>query len=161
MGENSTPLASAFFRMVLFGGIMGTVLPPVFYAIGSLTTAFPNPLVVLTSMVFGFFMGMVAAGSAAAPAIGLHTWAAAKTPELCVGAAAFGGAMGPILAVAILVDGSLAYAPIPPIGWALLLPAAALAAMYFTGPLRRVRPIPPEKANFGGDQGSFDRPRKS
>lgn len=137
MGENSTPLAKAFFRMVLFGGMMGAVLPPIFYAIGSLTTAFPHPLAVLMSMVFGFFIGMVAAASAAAPAIGLHTWAAAKTPELCVGAAAFGGALGPIIAVTILMGESLAYAPIPPIGWTLLLPAAALASVYFTQPLRK------------------------
>lgn len=137
MGDNKTPLARAFFRMVMFGGFTGMVLPPVFYAIGSLTTAFPNPMVVLTSMLFGFFIGLVAAGSAAAPAIGLHTWAAAKTPELCVGAAAFGGAMGPILAVTILTVGSLAYAPIPPIFWALLLPAASIAAVHFTRPLRK------------------------
>lgn len=123
--------------MVLFGGLVGVVLPPILYAIGSFTTAFPNSAGVLVSMVFGFFIGMVAAGSAAAPAIGLHTWAAGKSPELCVGAAAFGGAMGPIIAVTLLMGGSLAYAPIPPIGWALLLPAAALSAVRFTRPLRR------------------------
>lgn len=116
---------------------MGAVLPPVFYVIGSLTAGLPNILQLITSMVFGFFIGMVIAASAAAPAIGLHTWASGKYPELCVPAAAFGGAIGPIIAAAILLGGSPVNAPVPLIGWALLLLAASIAAVHFTRPLRK------------------------
>ncbi|WP_155849370.1 hypothetical protein [Arthrobacter sp. H20] len=140
MRENTTPLASVFFKMVLAGGLMGTAILLVFAVAGWFN---PSPLgvtVLSWAPVFGFFMGLVVAASAAAPAIGLHALAAAKAPRFRIVAAAFGGAAGPVAAVSIFLGASPAEAPVSVIYWALLLPTASLAAVFFTKPLREPAP---------------------
>lgn len=137
MRENTTPLSGAFFKMLLAGGVIGAVIALIFAVAGWLN---PSPLAVTASIwapVYGFFMGLVVAASAAAPAIGLHTLAAAKAPKLRAAAAAFGGAVGPVAAFSLVMGVSLAAAQMAAIWWMLLLPVASLAAVYFTRPLRQ------------------------
>ncbi|MFD1848258.1 hypothetical protein [Arthrobacter flavus] len=137
MRENTTPLSGAFFKMVLAGGVIGAVIVLTFAVAGWLN---PSPLAVTASIwapVSGFFIGLVVAASAAAPAIGLHALAAAKAPKLRAAAAAFGGAAGPVAAFSLVMGVSLADARVAAIWWMLLLlPVASLAAVYFTRPLR-------------------------
>ncbi|MHA7294983.1 hypothetical protein [Arthrobacter sp. HLT1-21] len=136
MRENTTPLSGAFFKMVIAGGFTGAAIVLVLAVEGWLS---PSPLPGSVSgwaPVFGFFMGLVIAASAAALAIGLHALAAAKAPKLRVLAAAVGGAAGPVAAVSLVMGVSPVDAPVAAIGWALLLPTASLAAVYFTRPLR-------------------------
>ncbi len=136
MRENTTPLAGAFFRMVFAGGILGAAIVFVSAVAGGFS---PTPwwgAILSWAPVFGFFMGLVVAASAAGPAVGVHAWAAAKAPRLRILAAACGGAVGPVAAVSILLWVSPAEAPVAGIYWALLLPTASLAAVFFTKPLR-------------------------
>ncbi|NJC21281.1 hypothetical protein BJ994_000357 [Arthrobacter pigmenti] len=135
MGETSTPLAGAFFRMVLFGGFVGALVPVGMHIITTFGSAFPHILTVIAHSCIGFSIGLVVAGSAAGPAVGLHTLAATKAPKLCIPGAALGGAAGPVIGSSLLfglpVPGFLSV-----LAWAFLLASAALTAIYFTKPLR-------------------------
>ncbi|GAA2173549.1 hypothetical protein GCM10009784_08300 [Arthrobacter parietis] len=136
MGEQSTPLANACFRMIIFGAAVGAVIAAALYVVES----FADGLDIVTLGVHAGFASMIGALNAAtvaAPAIGLHRLAEAKKPTLRVPAAALGGALGPLTAAGLLMGGSPFNAPLPALYWILLLPAAALASVYFTQPLRQ------------------------
>lgn len=62
--------------------------------------------------------------------------ASVKAPERRIPAAALGAILGPLIATGLLVGSSPFNAPIPTMTWVSFLPAAALAAVYFTRPLR-------------------------
>lgn len=138
MGDRSTPLANAFFRMIIFGGMVGAAVSLAVHIMSSFTSAFPHILTVIVHACIAFAVGIPATASAAAPAIGLHRLASVKAPGLRIPAAALGAMLGPLLAVCLLVGSSPFNAPIPGIAWMLFLPAAAFAAIYFTRPLRQI-----------------------
>lgn len=124
--------------MVASGGLIGAAVSVAVHIIGSFTSAFPHMLTVLAHACIAFAVGIPAAASAAAPAIGLHNLAAVKAPKLRIPAAALGAILGPLLAAALLVGSTPFNGPIPGIAWALFLTTAALAAIFFTRPLRQI-----------------------
>jgi hypothetical protein len=136
MGEQSTPLASAFFKMVIFGGMVGVAVSLGLHIIGFFTSGLPHPMTVLGNTGFAFLTGLPAAASAAAPALGLHRLVEARKPGLRIPAAALGALLGPLAAVSLLTGVPPFEAPVPTLGWAFFLPAAAVAAVHFTKPLR-------------------------
>lgn len=138
MGDRSTPLANAFFRMIIFGGMVGAAVSLALHIMSSFTSAFPHILTVIAHAGIAFAVGIPVTASAAAPAIGLHNLASVNAPGLRIPAAALGAILGPLLAASLLVGSSPFNAPIPGIAWVLFLPAAALAAIYFTRPLRQI-----------------------
>lgn len=137
MRERTTPLANAFFRMVLFGSMAGMVTTAVLVFLDQLPSWPLNIPAMLVPAIIGSFVGMAIAGSAAGCAIGLRTWATAKLPVLTLPGAALSGALGPILLVSLIL-GPAWQAPVPTWVWLIILPANSLAAMYFTRPLRRM-----------------------
>lgn len=139
MGGRSTPLANVFFRMVIFGGMVGAATSLVLHITESFTSAFPHILTVITHAGIAFAFGIPATAAAAAPAIGLHNLASVKAPRLRIPAAVLGAVLGPVVAVGLLVGSSPFDAPIPGVAWVLFLPAAAVAAVYFTRPLRKIK----------------------
>ncbi|WP_133185523.1 hypothetical protein [Arthrobacter sp. Bz4] len=143
MGEQTTPLASAFFRMVIFGGMVGIATSLALHILGSLTSGFPHLMTVFGQSGLAFLTGLPVAASAAAPALGMHKLVEAKKSGLRIPAAALGAVLGPLAAVSLLTGGPPFQAPIPALGWVLFLPAAALAAIHFTKPLRRSQ-VPPD-----------------
>ncbi|MDF9277753.1 hypothetical protein P4U43_08120 [Arthrobacter sp. EH-1B-1] len=139
MGDRSTPLANAFFRMVIFGGMVGAATSLVLHITGSFTSAFPHILTVITHAGIAFAVGIPVTAAAAAPAVGLHNLVSVKASRLRIPAAVLGAVLGPVVAVGLLVGSSPFDAPIPEVAWVLFLPAAALAAVYFTRPLRKIK----------------------
>lgn len=135
MGENSTPLASVFFRMIIFGAAVGAVIAIVPNVVASFRDG-PDIVEAVVHATFASMIGALNATTVAAPAIGLHRLAGAKKPALRVPAAALGGVLGPLVAAGLLMGGSPLNAPVPALYWILLLPAAAIASVYFTRPLR-------------------------
>lgn len=135
MRQTTTPLAGAFFKMVIVGAVAGTVITAALTFLDRLSSWPLNIPAMLVPATFGFFIGMAIAGSAAGCAIGLHAWAAAKNPELRLPAGALGGAIGPIF-LSFALFGPPWQAPVPPLVWAIILPACSLVAVHFTRPLR-------------------------
>lgn len=136
MGERATPLANAFFRMIIFGAAVGAVISAALYVVESFTDDL-NIVMAVVHAGFASMIGALNAATAAAPAIGLHRLAGAKKPTLRIPAAALGGVLGPLTAASLLMGGSPFNAAVPALYWILLLPAAALASIYFTRPLRK------------------------
>ena len=133
MGRTSTPYAGAFFAMVSIGGVIGAVSPIAGTIVeGIATSSFDFSGI---APIFGFFMGLVLAGSGAGPAVGLHALAEAKVPTLRVPAAVLGAVLGPVL-LAWAVTGWPWQFPALPAGWVLVLAASAAAAVWVTRPLR-------------------------
>ncbi|TDK28159.1 hypothetical protein E2F48_03440 [Arthrobacter crusticola] len=147
MGEQSTPLASAFFRMVIFGGAVGVVTSLGLHIIGFFNSGLPHPMTVLGNAGMAFLTGLPAAASAAAPALGMHRLVEARKPALRIPVAALGAVLGPLAAISLLTGVPPFEAPVPTLGWALFLPAAAVAAVHFTKPLRQSRVL---QASAGG-----------
>ena len=137
MGEQSTPLANAFFRMVVFGGMVGLATSLALHIDDAFTSGFPHLVTVFGNAGMAFLIGLPAAASAAAPAIGMHRLVEGRQPGLRIPATALGAVLGPLAAVALLLGVPPFDAPIPAPGWIFFLPAAALAAVYFTKPLRQ------------------------
>lgn len=67
MGDRSTPLANVFFRMVIFGGMVGAATSLVLHITGSFTSAFPHILTVITHAGIAFAVGIPVTAAAAAP----------------------------------------------------------------------------------------------
>lgn len=137
MGDRSTPLANAFFRMLIFGSMVGACTSIFRHILGSFTSAFPHIPTVIAHAGIALLAGIPVTAVAAAPAIGLHNLASIKAPKLRIPAAALGAVLGPLLGAGLMAGGSPFNALVPGIVWVTFLPAAALAAIYFTGPLRQ------------------------
>lgn len=136
MGERSTPLANAFFRMVIMGGALGVLAAVGLYLIDLIHPPVQGVSGLPAAAAMSFFLGLVVAAAAAAPAIGMHALASATVPKLRIPATALGAVAGPVVAVAIVVGEWPVRFPLAAVWWLFFLVAAPLGAIYFTRPLR-------------------------
>lgn len=136
MGETSTPLANAFFRMVIMGGALAGLITAAVYLVNLFHLPVQNISGLPAAAAVSFFLGLVTAAAAAAPAIGMHTFASATVPKLRIPATALGAVAGPVGALAIVVGEWPANVPPAGIWWISFLIVAPLGAIYFTRPVR-------------------------
>lgn len=136
MGERSTPLANAFFRMVIMGGALAVLITAAVYLVDLFHQPVQNISGLPAAAAVSFFLGLVVAAAGAAPAIGMHTLASATVPKLRIPATALGAVAGPVGALAIVVGEWPANVPIAAVWWISFLVVAPLGAIYFTRPLR-------------------------
>lgn len=122
--------------MVIMGGALAVLITAAVYLVDLFHQPVQNISGLPAAAAVSFFLGLVVAAAAAAPAIGMHTLASATVPKLRIPATALGAVAGPVGALAIVVGEWPANVPIAAVWWISFLVVAPLGAIYFTWPLR-------------------------